>query len=91
MKKDSKSIYESYSQGMNHTTNHNTAYAYAPTEYPASRDEQEESIETLRRRVSLELNNMSKRAQRGLKDDYHYILLNMKNILQDISSIAGKQ
>jgi hypothetical protein len=91
VKRDIKAIYESYNQGMNHTTNSGTAYEYAPTEYTTSRDEQEESTEILRKRVALELNNMSKRAQRGLKEDYNYILLNIKNIIQDISSIAGKQ
>jgi len=90
VKKDIKAIYENYDQGINHTTNNNTSYSYKAMEYPASREEQEESSDTLRKRIALELNNMTKRAQRGLKEDYNYILLNLNNIIQDISQIAGK-
>ena len=90
MKKDIKAIYENYDQGINHTTTKEAGYSYKVMEYPASREEQEESTDTLRKRVALELNNMTKRAQRGLKEDYNYILLNLNNIIQDISRIAGK-
>jgi hypothetical protein len=52
------------------------------------RNEQEEAS-GIKKRIAAELNNMSKRAGRGLKEDYSYILMNMKQLHKDISEVIN--
>ena len=85
MTKDHKAISEAYSAGINHTTRSTDSYAYAPKEYDAIHNqEDEESI--LKKRIASELNNMTKRASRGLREDYLYILTSMSKLHKDLSS-----
>lgn len=83
MTRDQKAISEAYKLGINHTERHGDSYQYAPKEYSAVRDEGEES--TLKRNIALELNNMTKRAARGLREDYLYIITNMDKLHKDLS------
>ena len=86
MNKDIKAISETYNQGINNTARDASSYAYAPKEYSSVRNEQEEDIE-LKKRIALELNNMTKRASRGLREDYTYILTNFNKLKEDIANL----
>lgn len=83
MTKDQKAINEAYSVGINNTTRNNDSYVYAPKEYSTIRNEDEET--SLKRNIALELNNMTKRASRGLKEDYLYIITNMDKLHKDLT------
>jgi len=88
--KDIKAINESYRSGINNTERNTDSYAYAPRDYSSVRSENEEKADILKRRIALELNNMSKRAARGLKEDYEYIMVNMNTLHKDIASVYDK-
>lgn len=88
MTKDQKAINEAYNAGINNTERNTDSYAYAPKEYSMQRSENEES--DLKKRIALELNNMTKRASRGLKEDYLYIVTNMDKLHKDLSSVINK-
>jgi len=85
---DIKAISEAYNQGINHTTANNTGYSHKVIDYGNMRNEQEEAS-GIKKRIAAELNNMSKRAGRGLKEDYSYILMNMKQLHKDISEVIN--
>lgn len=88
MNKDIKAINETYNQGINHTERDNGAYGYKVTDYSTQRAEnQEEKDYVTKRRVAFELNNMTKRASRGLKEDYTYILTNLNKLKEDIAKL----
>lgn len=90
MNRDIKAIVESYSNlGINHTTTKGDSFRYAPAEYSTVRNENEETSD-LKKRIALELDNMTKRSARGLKEDYLYIATNIKRVLEDVGSIIGK-
>lgn len=89
MNKDIKALVESYNQGINHTERNTDSYAYAPKEYSTVRSEGEEDT-TLKKRIALDLNNMTQRASRGLKDDYHFILTNLNKLKEDITKLITK-
>lgn len=85
MTKDHKAISEAYNAGINNTTRGIDSYAYAPKEYDVVHNqEDEESL--LKKRIAAELNNMTKRASRGLKEDYLYIFTSMSKLNKDLSS-----
>lgn len=88
MTKDQKAISEAYKLGINHTERHGDSYAYAPKEYSTVRDEGEESA--IKQRIALELNNMTNRAARGLKEDYLYILTSMDKLHKDLATAINK-
>lgn len=83
MNKDQKAINETYNTSINNTTRNSDSYAYAPKEYSTIRNEDEES--NLKRNIALELNNMTKRASRGLKEDYLYIITNMDKLHKELA------
>lgn len=85
MNKDIKAINEQYNSGINHTERHSTSYQYPATDYAVQRSEQEES--NLKSQIYLDLNNASKRAQRGLPEDYKYILIMIEKIKKDIAGL----
>lgn len=88
MNKDIKAINESYNQGINHTERNTDSYSYKATDYTIQRSEnQEEEDYVTKRRVAFELNNMTKRAARGLKEDYTYILTNINKLKEDIAKL----
>jgi len=87
--RDIKALCESYNQGINHTTRNSDSYSYKVKEYSQVRSESEEE-HTLKKRIALELNNMTQRASRGLKDDLHYILTNLNKIKEDVTSLLTK-
>ena len=89
MTKDQKAINEAYKLGINHTERSSEPYAYAPKEYSTVRNENGEE-DALKKNIALELNNMTKRAARGLKEDYLYIITNMNKLHKDLSSIINK-
>lgn len=82
-------IHNVYKAGINNTERNTDSYAYAPRDYSSVRSEDSENSET-KRRIASELNNMTKRASRGLKEDYMYILSNMKKLHEDINTILSK-
>jgi len=79
-------IHKVYKAGINNTERNTDSYEYAPKDYSAVRSENSEDVE-IKRRIATELNNMTKRASRGLKEDYMYIVTNMKKLHDDLSSI----
>lgn len=87
MNRDVKAIAENYDQGINHTTTKNTPYSYKAVDYSFSREEQQESPENTKKRISLELNNMLERAKRGLPEDYQYIFINLKTLAKYLTEI----
>ena len=89
MNKDIKAIIESYGAGINNTTRNNDSYAYSVKDYGTMRNEAEEEP-ALKKKIAAELNNMTQRAARGLKEDYTYILTNMKRLHDDLASIINK-
>ena len=90
MTPDHKAIAEAYNAGINHTTRNIDSYTYSPREDSSVRSENEERADVLKKRIALELNNMSKRAARGLKEDYEYIMVNMNTLHKDIASVFDK-
>lgn len=84
MTSEHKAINEVYSASINNTTRNTDSYEYAPREYSSIRSEQDEET-VMKRRIALELNNMTKRASRGLKEDYYYILTNIKKLEREIA------
>lgn len=89
MNKDIKAITNAYNLGINHSTRNTDSYAYAPREYSSVRSEQDEDC-AISKRVSTELNNMTKRASRGLREDYMYILANMDKLHKDLKELITK-
>lgn len=89
MTRDIKAINEAYKLGINDTTRNTDSYAYAPREYSTVRSEGEEA-NSLKKSVTLELNNMTQRTARGLKDDYHYVLSNLNKLKEDITKLLTK-
>jgi len=86
--KDIKAINENYKLGINHTERNNDAYGYKVTDYAVQRNENEEERDCVtKKRIAFELNNMTKRASRGLKEDYTYILTNLNKLKEDIAKI----
>lgn len=74
--------------GVNHTERNNDAYGYKVKDYSVQRAEnQEEKDYVTKRRIAFELNNMTKRASRGLKEDYTYILTNLNKLKEDIAKL----
>jgi len=86
---DIKAINSMYKQGINNTERNNDSYAYSRTDYSTMRNEQEEA-NSQKKNVALELNNMTKRASRGLKEDYLFIISNLEKIKKDITEILTK-
>ena len=87
MNKDIKAINETYNQGIDHTTRNSDSYSNTVVDYANQRNEQEEGKQTLRKRVSFEINNMLERSKRGLPEDYKYILINLDNIKKNITNL----
>jgi hypothetical protein len=83
--KDIKDINEQYKLGINHTKRNIDGYKYPATDYAVLRSEQEE--DSLKSQLSLDLNNMLKRSQRGLLEDYKYILIMLDKVKKDITSL----
>jgi len=83
---DIKAITNAYKQGINNTERNNDSYAYTRTDYSTMRNEQEEA-HTQKKNIALELNNMTKRASRGLKEDYLFIISNLEKLKKDITDI----
>lgn len=86
MNKDIKAINEQYNAGINHTERHASSYAHPAVDYAVQRSEQEED-NGLKQRIALDLNNMYKRSQRGLAEDYKFILIMLDKIKKDISGL----
>jgi len=82
-------IHKVYNAGINNTTRNNDAYSYPVKDYSAVRSENSEDME-VKKRVATELNNMTKRASRGLREDYMYIMTSMKKLHEDISTLLNK-
>lgn len=88
MNKDIKAISETYNLGINHTERNNDAYQFKAKDYSVQRAENEEEKDYItKRRIAFELNNMTKRASRGLKEDYTYILTNLNKLKEDIAKL----
>ena len=85
MNKDIKAISEQYNQGINNTERHQSSYAYPAIDYSTQRSEQEEG--NLKSQIYLDLNNSAKRAQRGLPEDYKFILIMLDKIKKDIAGL----
>lgn len=85
MNNDIKAINEQYKLGINHTERHAAGYEYPATDYAIQRGEQEEG--KLKSQLSLDLNNMFKRSQRGLAEDYKYILIMLDKVKKDIAGL----
>jgi hypothetical protein len=85
MNKDIKAISEQYNQGINNTERFQTSYGYPAVDYSTQRSEQEEG--NLKSEISLDLNNALKRAQRGLPEDYRYILLTIERLKKNIAGL----
>ena len=86
MNGDHIAIHKAYNAGINNTTRNADSYEYAPKDYVNVRSENAENAE-VKRRIATELNNMTKRASRGLKEDYMYIVSNMKKLHEDLSDV----
>jgi len=87
--KDIKAINEMYKLGINNTERGTDSYAYPATDYAVARDEQDEGI-TLKRKIAQELNGLTQKASRGLKEDYLSILTSLDKLKSDIQSIILK-
>jgi len=83
---DHLAIHKVYNAGINNTTRNTDSYEYAPKDYANVRSENSEDAD-LKKRIASELNSMTKRASRGLKEDYMYIVSNMKKLHDDLSAI----
>lgn len=86
MNKDIKAINEQYNAGINNTERNVDSFAYPATDYAVQRSEQEEGGK-LKRNILLDLNNMFKRAQRGLPEDYKFILIMLDKVKKDIAGL----
>lgn len=90
MTKDIKSINEAYtSLGINNTERNEDSYLYAPKDYATVRTENEEAV-VLQRHVARELNDLAKRSSRGLKEDYAYIAINLKSVMEKVSKLLNQ-
>ena len=87
MNRDIKAINEQYNkEGINNTVRNADSYMYPATDYAIQRSEQEEHG-NLKRVVMIDLNNTYKRAQRGLSEDYKFILIMLDKIKKDIAGL----
>jgi len=84
--RDIKAITEAYNLSVNNTTRDSAAYRYAPKEEYMVRGEQEENS-SLKKHIVDELNNLVKKASRGLPEDYRYIAGSLKKIQTEISTL----
>lgn len=90
MNNDIKSISEAYtSLAINNTERNEDSYLYAPKDYAQVRAENEETT-VLQRDVARELSDLSKRASRGLKEDYAYIAMSLRSILEKTTKLISK-
>jgi len=78
-----------YKLGINHTERGTDSYLHKVTDYAVARNEQDESI-SLKKKIAQELNILTQKASRGLKEDYTSILTSLDKLKSDLQSIILK-
>lgn len=86
MTRDIKAITEAYNLSINNTTRDSASYSYPPKEEYMIRGEQEEG-NSLKKIVATELDNLAKKAARGLPEDYRYIVSSLRKLQTEISTL----